>query len=340
MWFQRAAEQGVAAAQLELGKLYASGIGVPQNYGKAADMFRKAADQGSDDAQYFLGMSYWAGRGVLEDYTEACKWWQLSAAQGNEKARERWNSLARVLTKQQLAEAQRRASMFVVKKADPEQADGLALVTPYEPASGSGFFVTEDGYLLTNFHVVQDASTIMVKTTAAILLAKVVESDALNDVALLKVSGLFPSLGVVTAQVAVMGEPVFTVGFPNISLQGIKPKLTRGEISSLYGAHDDPREFQISVAAQPGNSGGPLVNADGNVIGIVTSRLSDSDAFEKSGALPQNVNYAVKISRASPVLESVPGLARKLKAPHTAKDRKFEEIVQEARDATVLLLVY
>jgi hypothetical protein len=76
------------------------------------------------------------------------------------------------------------------------------------------------------------------------------------------------------------------------------------------------------------------------VIGIVTARLSDIAAFQESGALPQNVNYAMKSSYALPLLESVPGLTGKLKTPHPAKENRFESAVREARDAAALVLVY
>ncbi|HEY5234516.1 MAG TPA: trypsin-like peptidase domain-containing protein, partial [Verrucomicrobiae bacterium] len=107
---------------------------------------------------------------------------------------------------------------------------------------------------------------------------------------------------------------------------------------------DDPRYFQISVPVQPGNSGGALVDERGNVIGIVWPRClrtatNASVALAASGALPENVNYAVKSSLLLSFLESVPEVDAKLKAPNTA-DEKFEDVVKSAQDATVLVLVY
>jgi S1-C subfamily serine protease len=109
------------------------------------------------------------------------------------------------------------------------------------------------------------------------------------------------------------------------------------------GAADDPRYFQISVPVQPGNSGGALVDDRGNVIGIVSAKLNASAALAASGALPENVNYAVKYAVKSSFLlgflESVPTVSAKLKAPVTA-DRKFEDVVKSAQNAAVLVLVY
>src|ERR1017187_8428940 len=117
------------------------------------------------------------------------------------------------------------------------------------------------------------------------------------------------------------------------------PKLAKGEIASLSGAGDDPRYFQISAPVQPGNSGGALVDEWGNVIGIVSAKLDAGAALAASGALPENVNYAVKSSLLLSFLESVPVVFAKLKAPNTA-DRKFEDVVKSAQDAAVLVLVY
>ena len=93
------------------------------------------------------------------------------------------------------------------------------------------------------------------------------------------------------------------------------------------------------MPVQPGNSGGALVDDRGNVIGIVSAKLNASTALVASGALPENVNYAVKSSFLLGFLESVPDVANKLKAPVTA-DRKFEEVVKSAQNAAVLVLVY
>jgi S1-C subfamily serine protease len=132
---------------------------------------------------------------------------------------------------------------------------------------------------------------------------------------------------------------MITVGFPNIGLQGFAPKFARGEIASLSGAEDDSRYFQISVPVQPGNSGGALVDERANVVGVVAAKLSARAAPLASGALPENVNYAVKSSFLLGFLESVPELSAKLKKPNV-KDQKFDDVVKSAQQAAVLVLVY
>jgi S1-C subfamily serine protease len=205
-------------------------------------------------------------------------------------------------------------------------------------ASANAFFVTQDGYALTSYHVVSKAARVQLWTGSSTLPARLVKSDPANDLALLKVSGTFPALPLQASRGVELGETVFTVGFPNITLQGMEPKLTEGKISSLSGVQDDPRYFQISVAAQPGNSGGALVNSKGNVVGVVAGKLSELAALATSGSLPENVNYAVKSSYALLLLESVPEASARLKEPNT-RERKLEELVKQAQSATALVIV-
>ena len=117
---------------------------------------------------------------------------------------------------------------------------------------------------------------------------------------------------------AQLGGTVATVGFPDIGLQGFAPKLAKGEIASQStSTGDDPRYFQISAPVQPGNSGGALVDERGNVIGIVSAKLDAGAALAASGALPENVNYAVKSSLLLSFLESVPdGFGQAQSAEH------------------------
>jgi len=193
--------------------------------------------------------------------------------------------------------------------------------------------------LISNHHVVKDAAKVRLVTSAGLIDATVVKVDAANDLTLLKATGQFAPLPVISSRSVKLGGTVATVGFPNTGMQGFAPKFAKGEIASLSGASDDARYFQISVPVQPGNSGGALVDERGNVVGVVSAKLNAAAALAASGALPENVNYAVKSSLLLSFLESVPDVASKVKDPVTA-DRKFEDVVKSAQDAAVLVLVY
>ena len=160
--------------------------------------------------------------------------------------------------------------------------------------------------MITNNHVVKDAVQIRLVTSAGMIAAKVVSVDAANDIALLQAEGKFSPLPIAASRTVKLGGTVATVGFSRHRVcKGSRPSLAKGEIASLSGAADDPRYFQISVPVQPGNSGGALVDEHGNVVGIVSAKLSARAALATSGALPENVNYAVKSSFLLGFLESV-----------------------------------
>lgn len=208
-------------------------------------------------------------------------------------------------------------------------------------SSGTGFFISSNGLLATNFHVIEGAATIEVKTTSETLVATVLTVDKANDIALLQVkpSGPTTPLTLTSSSDVRRGSRVFTVGYPHISIQGAEPKVTDGLISSLSGMEDDPRFFQISVPVQPGNSGGPLVTFDGSVIGIVSAQLNALAMAEAGAGLPQNVNYAVKsnyvfeLTRAYGVKSTVLN-----KSNGSAQRVDFETIVERVENATVLVL--
>jgi serine protease Do len=308
---------------------------------EAVKWYRKAAEQNYAPAQFMLGLCYAQGRGVAKDYVESYKWTLLAAGQGDKDAKKIMTILENTMSREQIAEGQKLARNFKPREVPSAGSDSSStgIVQSRPEASGSGFFITEDGYLVTNEHVAGDGAQVRLLTAAGIISAKVVKVDVANDLALLKADGKFAALPVATSRAVKLGGTVATVGFPNIGLQGFSPKFARGEIGSLSGPQDDARYFQISVPVQPGNSGGALVDERGNVVGVVSATLSAKAALATSGALPQNVSYAVKSSFLLGFLESVPEVAAKLKEPNT-KDMKFDDVVEQAKDAAVLVLVY
>ncbi len=338
-WYRKAAEHDYAQAQFDLGVCYRDGLGVPIDAVQEVNWYRKAAEQNHVLAQYNLAACYANGEGIPKDSVESYKWYNLASAQGNQDAKIWLAVIEQHMTPDQIAEGQRRSAAFVPRKETSGLSSDNSNLSDSPTATGTGFFITDDGYLISNYHVVKGATKVRLVTSAGTVDAKVVQVDTANDLALLKAVGTFSPLPIAASRTVKLGGTVATVGFPDIGLQGFAPKLAKGEIASLSGAADDPRYFQISLPVQPGNSGGALVDARGNVVGIVAAKLNASAALAASGALPENVNYAVKSSLLLSFLESVPAVSAKLKAPNSS-DEKFEDVVKSAQDAAVLVLVY
>lgn len=233
-----------------------------------------------------------------------------------------------------LAEAQRRSSLFIRNLSEPGLPD-----TDFLNARGyaTAFFITEDGYAITSYHVVKRGGKISLKSASGTYPAKIIKSDPDNDLALLKVSGRFAALPLQSSAGVRLGASVFTVGFPNPKVQGLQPKLTKGEVSGVYGIADDVRTFQVSVPVQPGNSGGALVNLQGNVVGVIAARLDDLKSLSSSGTLPQNVNYAVKSAQALLLLTNS-DVIKKLKQP-SRNERKLEDLAAEVEKASVMVMI-
>ena len=227
--------------------------------------------------------------------------------------------------------------------ADTLEDQDIKILVEQLPASsrlvgtGSGFVVTDDGYLLTNHHVVKDGNRFLIKAENGCYNAKLVKINKKDDLALLKVDGSFTALHIANSKNGRLGQEVFTVGFPNISLQGLSPKLTKGSISSTTGMHDDPRFFQISVPIQPGNSGGALCDQHGNVAGVITAVLVSSSPTVNF----QNVNYAIKSSVALEFLSKSPANSMVKSASNDFKaEADSLGVIAKVQKATVLILVY
>jgi S1-C subfamily serine protease len=205
-------------------------------------------------------------------------------------------------------------------------------------STGTGFFVSDDGVIVTNFHVIEGATEIVVilpnQEPAS---AKVLGTDKANDIAILKVSGSTKPIPLATGSRGAKGEDVIVLGYPLVALQGQQQKATFGRINALSGIGDDLRYLQIDAPVQPGNSGGPLLNRKGEVIGVVSATLNQLTALRASGALPQNVNYAVKADYISPVLRSVLPEKNSPNAP-ALKDLDVPGVVA-LRESSVVLVI-
>jgi len=233
-FFSMAAKQGDRMGFTGLSMCYDGGYGVPVDYAKAVEITRRFADAGDISEQRNLGADYEQGHGVRQDYVEAYKWYNLAAANedvsqggaleklGFEPASKMRDHLAQLMTSEQIAEAQQLAREFKPHK-ESNSGNSHSHENPF--ASGTGFFITDDGYLISNYHVVKDATKVRLLTSAGLIDAKVVQVDAANDLALLKAAGRFAPLPITASRTVNLGGTVATVGFPNIGMQGFAPKL-------------------------------------------------------------------------------------------------------------------
>lgn len=203
--------------------------------------------------------------------------------------------------------------------------------------SGSGF-VVDPGRLLTNAHVVQRCRAILARNAAGrTARAKLLATDTGRDLALLGVPRNFgPALTFRDAPVVLRGESVVTYGFPLTGLLSSGPTLTTGSISALTGLRDSRLDYTISAPVQPGNSGGPLLDAQGHVIGVVVAKLNAAAVARLTGGdIPQNVNFAIKGSEALAFLHRAG--VRPATAASTGPELRASAIGEVANPATAFI---
>ncbi len=204
-------------------------------------------------------------------------------------------------------------------------------------SSGSGFVVGV-GRAVTNHHVIDGCQRVSVRTPQGqVLAARVLAGDARRDLALLGFEGnAGPALRFRESPAVQRGEMVVTYGFPLSGVLSSGPSLTTGDVSALAGLRDNPLHYQISAPVQPGNSGGPLLDAQGNVVGVVVSKLNAMRIAQMTGGdIPQNVNFAIKGGEAVRFLRengAIPEMAAS-----TGGDRRASEVGEVANASTLFI---
>jgi serine protease Do len=154
---------------------------------------------------------------------------------------------------------------------------------------GTGFFVSAEGHIITNAHVIENCDVPQVTSGfSPTVTARALARDSANDLALLKSELRSKAPASLKAGVRV-GEDVEAFGYPLFGLLATGGNFTVGYVSAIAGLGDDTRYLQISA-----NSGGPLLDQSGNVVGIVVSKLDVAKVFKATDDIPQNVNFAVK----------------------------------------------
>ncbi|CAA7618081.1 tetratricopeptide repeat-containing serine protease family protein [Magnetospirillum sp. UT-4] len=310
-WLKKAAERGHMVSQNLYGAALWNGDGTARNPGEAVKWFERSGMQGDAPSLFNAGVAHFSGTGVPKDAEKAYVHLVLAErlAKPNQKQQfaDYRDKIRATLSPEQEQRAMKQVAAWKPVKgtpveagAEPAAAAGPAAPQPAPPrpknGAGSGFVVARDGTVLTNSHVVQSCRNIRVVVEGGTSqAASVIARDAATDLAALKTS-------LVPAEVARFredkplrsGDSVVAVGYPLSSLLSREPNVTAGVISAMAGVRGDVRHYQLTAPIQRGNSGGPVADMSGNVIGVVVSTLNAQSVAEKTGAIPQNVNFAIK----------------------------------------------
>ena len=221
-----------------------------------------------------------------------------------------------------------------------------------QSGTGSGFFVSKMGHVITNAHVVKGCKKLTVGDNANKQVpAEVINTDTSNDLALLKLFSLemasaesksliqklsiavvpLASKGLLRSDDVRLGEKILVAGYPFGDAFSSAIKVTTGVVSSTRGVGDDSGQFQLDAAVQPGNSGGPIYDSDGNIVGVVISQLNK----KTFGGLVENVNFGIKASTVRQFLVSS-GLSSK-KADQ-ATEKSTEQLAEIAQNQALMVM--
>jgi S1-C subfamily serine protease len=248
-------------------------------------------------------------------------------------------------------ERQRRAEI-ARNKSKPNSS------TPPQFGTGSGFFVSKSGHVVTNAHVVNGCIRITVGDSANTQSrAALVSTDRRNDLALLRLGSLemasaetkslikklgikvvpLVAHGLLRSEDVELGESVLVAGFPYGELYSNTIKVTGGMVSAVRGIADNSGQFQMDAAAQSGNSGGPIYDENGNIVGVVVAQLNKFNVAKATGSLPENVNFGIKASTVRQFLTSS-GLPSKWST--RSKKMSTKELAKIAQKQTLMVMCH
>ena len=234
------------------------------------------------------------------------------------------------------AAAKSSAADAASKSAEPPSETTQPKQSKYTQVSGTGFAISAKGHVVTNNHVISrcvgdihgnltgDAPTSL----------RIVSTDETNDLALLETKIAFKDMVRIRSTPVRSGDTVVAIGFPLHGLLTSDFTVTTGIVNSLSGILNDSRFLQISAEVHPGNSGGPLLDTSGNLVGVVSEKLNALRFAKLTGDIPQNINFAIKTGAVRDFLDNsaVPYVTAESRA-----ELKNSEVAEHARDYTMLI---
>jgi S1-C subfamily serine protease len=194
---------------------------------------------------------------------------------------------------------------------------------------GTCFLISEEGYFITNYHCIENAKEITIKGIGSDFTTKygatLIASDPSNDLALIKISNknlkfISPPFTIKSSGVS-QAEKIYALGYPKAVAMGEELKITEGIISAKSGAQGDISKFQISAAVNPGNSGGPLIDEEGNLVGVIYAKST----------IAESAGYAIKASYLETFLKNVDGFKFPI-LTNTIKDKPLTQKVTALKD--------
>ncbi|KWV46267.1 serine protease [Bradyrhizobium macuxiense] len=224
-----------------------------------------------------------------------------------------------------------------VAAAPPQQAASIPPQKQPRSGTGTGFVVSSSGHVVTNHHVVAGCSEITGNLSGdAPVRLRLVSDDEINDLALLQAPSPFKDVASIRHNAIQVGNGVVAIGYPYHGLLTSDFTVTTGIVSSLSGILNDTRHLRISAAVQPGNSGGPLFDLGGAVVGVVAAKLDAVRMARATGSIPENINFAIKTGALRDFLDNS-AVAYRTAEWRDGTKKEAAEIAKDARGYTLLI---
>lgn len=322
--------EGDASAQQNLGSWYINGYGVPKDVRVGFEWLLKAADQGDRTASKQLAALYMSGTGVERDFVLAYSWLNICAAKNDDFGNR--NPISAEWLKTNLANPdleQYTCSSLRDALGDLMPAKDVAIAQSqsknWKPGhskemiggnngsvateaagnvtmTGSGFYISADGHILTNNHVVQKCSSVRIGGDTEQL--HMIGKDEINDLALLKSEKKHSDFAAIREYPVKQGESIFAFGYPLSGYLSSTGNFTNGVVAATTGPGNNSNLIQVTSPVQPGNSGGPLVDSKGSVVGVIVGKADAIKVAKVTGDIPQNVNFAITVATVKAFLGS------------------------------------
>lgn len=304
-WYKKGGERGNLFAMQAAGRMYALGYGVSSDGAEALRWFKRAVAGGYPSAYNWIGSVYEFGRGgVAKSPTLAYAWYAAVpssvSAEVLKLATDGKERTLKLLSASELEDATKQSKTVVSQTITAERA----ATTPAKTADrrgvyGSGVVVSRQGDVVTNEHVVQGCTKIRIQPLGADV--RLVAKDAKNDLALLRLDAATPppAMKFRAGRGLRMGDELVVVGYPLRGILSSGAIVTTGIVNALSGANDDTTAFQMSATVQPGSSGGPILDGNGLLVGIVRARMLPSGPIAA-----QNVNFGINLPTLSNFLDA------------------------------------